>query len=630
MADNISEKPLLDKINSTSDIRQLTEKDLDALSDQVRQEMIESVSETGGHLGAGLGVVELTVALHYVFNTPYDRLVFDVGHQSYPHKILTGRRRKMKTLRQERGLSGFTKRAESEYDPFGAAHASTSISAALGMAVSADLNNQDRRAIAIIGDGAMTAGMAYEAMNNAGSMKLPLIVILNDNDMSIAPPVGAMSAYLSKLISSSSYRSLREVASQVAKRLPRPIANTAKKAEEYARGIVTGGTLFEELGFYYIGPIDGHNIQHLIPVLKNIRDKREQGPILVHVVTQKGYGYTPAEQSSDKFHGVSKFNIKTGTQNKSNNGPPSYTSVFSKELIKVAKKDKKIVAITAAMPSGTGLDKFAEEFPERFFDVGIAEQHAVTFAAGLAAEGMKPFAAIYSTFLQRAYDQIIHDVAIQELPVRFAIDRAGLVGADGPTHAGSFDIAYLANIPKMVLMAAADESELKRMVLTAANINDRPSAFRYPRGGGIGIASTNKTEPLAIGKGRIIKKGNKVAILSFGARLYESLKAAEILDNKGYSTSVADARFCKPLDTKLIKNLISNHDILITIEEGVVGGFGSHVMQYLTDNSLLKINSNIQTIVFPDKFIDHAKPDEMYKSANMDALSIVKRIVKFI
>ena len=630
MAENISDKSLLDKINSTSDIRQLTEKDLTTLSDQVRQEMIESVSETGGHLGAGLGVVELTVALHYVFNTPYDRLVFDVGHQSYPHKILTGRRNKMKTLRQERGLSGFTKRAESEYDPFGAAHASTSISAALGMAVSADLNNQDRRAIAVIGDGAMTAGMANKAMNNAGSMKLPLIVILNDNDMSIAPPVGAMSAYLSKLISSSSYRSLREVASQVAKRLPRPIANTAKKAEEYARGIVTGGTLFEELGFYYIGPIDGHNIQHLIPVLKNIRDKREQGPILVHVVTQKGYGYTPAEQSSDKFHGVSKFNIKTGTQNKSNNGPPSYTSVFSKELIRIAKKDKKIVAITAAMPSGTGLDKFAEKFPERFFDVGIAEQHAVTFAAGLAAEGMKPFATIYSTFLQRAYDQIIHDVAIQELPVRFAIDRAGLVGADGPTHAGSFDIAYLANIPKMVLMAAADENELKRMVLTAANINDRPSAFRYPRGEGIGIASTNKTEPLTIGKGRIIKKGNKVAILSFGARLYESLKAAEILDNKGYSTSVADARFCKPLDTKLIKNLISNHDILITIEEGVVGGFGSPVMQYLTDNNLLKINSNIQTIVFPDKFIDHAKPDEMYKSAKMDALSIVKRIVKFI
>ena len=630
MTDITSEKSILDKINFASDIRQLTEKDLSILSDQVRQEMIESVSETGGHLGAGLGVVELTVALHYVFNTPYDRLIFDVGHQSYPHKILTGRRKAMKTLRQEKGLSGFTKRAESEYDPFGAAHASTSISAALGMAVSADLKKEDRRAIAVIGDGAMTAGMAYEAMNNAGSMKLPLIVILNDNDMSIAPPVGAMSAYLSKLISSSSYRSLREVASQVAKRLPRPIANTAKKAEEYARGIVTGGTLFEELGFYYIGPIDGHNIQHLIPVLKNIRDKREQGPILVHVVTQKGYGYSPAEQSSDKFHGVSKFNIKTGTQNKSKKGPPSYTSVFSKELINLAKKDKKIVAITAAMPSGTGLDHFAEKFPERFFDVGIAEQHAVTFAAGLAAEGMKPFATIYSTFLQRAYDQIIHDVAIQELPVRFAIDRAGLVGADGPTHAGSFDIAYLANIPKMVLMAAADENELKRMVLTAANINDRPSAFRYPRGESIGILSPKKTEPLTIGKGHIIKKGNKVAILSFGARLYESLKAAEILDKKGISTSVADARFCKPLDTKLIKSLISTHDILITIEEGVVGGFGSHVMQHLTDNNLLKINSNIQSIVFPDKFIDHATPDAMYKNANMDALSIVKRVIKLI
>ena len=630
MTDSTSEKSILDKINFASDIRQLTEKDLSILSDQVRQEMIESVSETGGHLGAGLGVVELTVALHYVFNTPYDRLIFDVGHQSYPHKILTGRRKAMKTLRQEKGLSGFTKRAESEYDPFGAAHASTSISAALGMAVSADLKKEDRRAIAVIGDGAMTAGMAYEAMNNAGSMKLPLIVILNDNDMSIAPPVGAMSAYLSKLISSSSYRSLREVASQVAKRLPRPIANTAKKAEEYARGIVTGGTLFEELGFYYIGPIDGHNIQHLIPVLKNIRDKREQGPILVHVVTQKGYGYSPAEQSSDKFHGVSKFNIKTGTQNKSKKGPPSYTSVFSKELINLAKKDKKIVAITAAMPSGTGLDHFAEKFPERFFDVGIAEQHAVTFAAGLAAEGMKPFATIYSTFLQRAYDQIIHDVAIQELPVRFAIDRAGLVGADGPTHAGSFDIAYLANIPKMVLMAAADENELKRMVLTAANINDRPSAFRYPRGESIGILSPKKTEPLTIGKGHIIKKGNKVAILSFGARLYESLKAAEILDKKGISTSVADARFCKPLDTKLIKSLISTHDILITIEEGVVGGFGSHVMQHLTDNNLLKINSNIQSIVFPDKFIDHATPDTMYKNANMDALSIVKRVIKLI
>ena len=630
MTKNSYEKSILSRINSTSDIRQLEEGNLIQLANEVRQEMIESVAETGGHLGAGLGVVELTVALHYVFNTPYDRLVFDVGHQSYPHKILTGRRNKMKTLRQEKGLSGFTKRSESEFDPFGAAHASTSISATLGMAVAADLNNEDRRAIAVIGDGAMTAGMAYEAMNNAGSMKLPLIVILNDNDMSIAPPVGAMSAYLSKLISSSSYRSLREVASQVAKRLPRPIANTARRAEEYARGIVTGGTLFEELGFYYIGPIDGHNIQHLIPVLKNIRDKREQGPILVHVVTQKGHGYTPAEESSDKFHGVSKFNIKTGTQDKTKKGPPSYTSIFSKTLIDLAKKDKKIVAITAAMPSGTGLDLFSEKFSDRFFDVGIAEQHAVTFAAGLATEGMKPFVTIYSTFLQRAYDQIIHDVAIQELPVRFAIDRAGLVGADGATHAGSFDIAFLANIPKMILMAASDEVELRRMVLTAANINDRPSAFRYPRGKSIGLKLSKTIEPLAIGKGRIIKKGSKIAILSFGARLYESLEAAKILDEKGLSTTVADARFCKPLDTRLIKNLISNHDILVTIEEGVVGGFGSHVIQYLSDNNLLNINPNIQSIVFPDKFIDHATPETMYKNANMDAKSIVKKIIKFI
>tara|TARA_B100000674_G_scaffold401456_1_gene347267 strand:+ start:150 stop:1712 length:1563 start_codon:yes stop_codon:yes gene_type:complete len=500
---------VLDKITITSDIRSLDKETLKILANEVRNEMIKSVSQTGGHLGAGLGVVELTVALHYVFNTPYDRLIFDVGHQSYPHKILTGRRNKMKSLRQEKGLSGFTKRAESEYDPFGAAHASTSISAALGMAAAAELNNEDRRSIAVIGDGAMTAGMAYEAMNNAGSMKLPLIVILNDNDMSIAPPVGAMSAYLSKLISSSSYRSLREVASQVAKRLPKPLANTAKKAEEYARGIVTGGTLFEELGFYYIGPIDGHNLDHLIPILKNIRDKKEQGPVLVHVVTHKGHGYIPAEQSSDKFHGVSKFNIVTGTQKKNKNAPPSYTNIFADTLIKIAKKDKKIVAITAAMPSGTGLDKFEKIFPNRFFDVGIAEQHAVTFAAGLAAEGMKPFAAIYSTFLQRAYDQIVHDVAIQKLPVRFAIDRAGLVGADGATHAGSFDIAYLANIPKMVLMAAADENELRRMVITAAAINDRPSAFRYPRGASIGLKLDSEVKPLTIGKGRIIKNGKK-------------------------------------------------------------------------------------------------------------------------
>ena len=617
---------VLDKITITSDIRSLDKETLKILANEVRNEMIKSVSQTGGHLGAGLGVVELTVALHYVFNTPYDRLIFDVGHQSYPHKILTGRRNKMKSLRQEKGLSGFTKRAESEYDPFGAAHASTSISAALGMAAAAELNNEDRRSIAVIGDGAMTAGMAYEAMNNAGSMKLPLIVILNDNDMSIAPPVGAMSAYLSKLISSSSYRSLREVASQVAKRLPKPLANTAKKAEEYARGIVTGGTLFEELGFYYIGPIDGHNLDHLIPILKNIRDKKEQGPVLVHVVTHKGHGYIPAEQSSDKFHGVSKFNIVTGTQKKNKNAPPSYTNIFADTLIKIAKKDKKIVAITAAMPSGTGLDKFEKIFPNRFFDVGIAEQHAVTFAAGLAAEGMKPFAAIYSTFLQRAYDQIVHDVAIQELPVRFAIDRAGLVGADGATHAGSFDIAYLANIPKMVLMAAADENELRRMVITAAAINDRPSAFRYPRGASIGLKLDSEVKPLTIGKGRIIKNGKKICILSFGARLYESIKAAEILSTENYNITIADARFCKPLDKQLIKKLISNHEILITIEEGVIGGFGSHVMQYITDNNLLLNNSKMQSIVFPDKFIDQATPESMYKMAKMDSISIVNKI----
>jgi len=616
---------ILNNINSPNDIRKLDRETLKTLANEVRYEMIESVSQTGGHLGAGLGVVELTVALHYVFNTPYDRLIFDVGHQSYPHKILTGRRNRMKSLRQEKGLSGFTKRSESKFDPFGAAHASTSISAALGMATAANLNNEDRRSIAVIGDGAMTAGMAYEAMNNAGSMKLPLIVILNDNDMSIAPPVGAMSAYLSKLISSSSYRSLREVASQVAKRLPRPLANTAKKAEEYARGIVTGGTLFEELGFYYIGPIDGHNLEHLIPVLNNIRDKQEQGPVLVHVVTHKGHGYTPAEKSSDKFHGVSKFNIATGTQAKSKNGPPSYTSVFANTLIDVAKKDKKIVAITAAMPSGTGLDIFEKKFPNRFFDVGIAEQHAITFAAGLAAEGMKPFAAIYSTFLQRAYDQIIHDVAIQELPVRFAIDRAGLVGADGATHAGSFDIAYLANIPKMILMAASDENELRRMIITATNINDRPSAFRYPRGTSVGVKLDKNIKPLTIGKGQIIRKGKNICILSFGARLQESIKAAEILSKEKYNITIADARFCKPLDKKLIKNLISSHEIFITIEEGVIGGFGSHVLQYITENNLNK-NLKFNSIVFPDKFIDQATPESMYKNAKMDSISIVNKI----
>ena len=621
---------ILDKIENTSDIRKLEQNILKDLVKEVRDEMIKSVSKTGGHLGAGLGVVELTIALHYVFNTPYDRLIFDVGHQSYPHKILTGRRKRMKSLRQQKGLSGFTKRAESEYDPFGAAHASTSISAALGMATAADLNKEDRRSIAVIGDGSMTAGMAYEAMNNAGSMKLPLIVILNDNDMSIAPPVGAMSAYLSKLISSSSYRSLREVASQVAKKLPKPIANTAKRAEEYARGIVTGGTLFEELGFYYIGPIDGHNLDHLIPILKNIRDKKEKGPVLVHVVTHKGHGYPPAEKSSDKFHGVSKFNIITGSQTKNKKGPPSYTSVFANTLTELAKKDKKIVAITAAMPSGTGLDIFAKKFPKRFFDVGIAEQHAVTFAAGMAAEGMKPYAAIYSTFLQRAYDQIIHDVAIQELPVRFAIDRAGLVGEDGATHAGSFDIAYLANIPKMVLMAAANENELKKMCVTANYINDRPSAFRYPRGTGIGIKIENSLKPLTIGKGRVIKKGNKICILSFGARLYEALEASKILEENNYNITVADARFCKPLDKRLIKNLIKNHEIFLTIEEGVIGGFGSHVLQYITENNLLNKSSKVYSIVFPDKFINQASPIAMYQEAKMNSISIVKKIKELI
>ncbi len=621
---------ILDNIENTSDIRKLDQNILKDLVKEVRDEMIKSVSKTGGHLGAGLGVVELTIALHYVFNTPYDRLIFDVGHQSYPHKILTGRRKRMKSLRQKKGLSGFTKRAESEYDPFGAAHASTSISAALGMATAADLNKEDRRSIAVIGDGSMTAGMAYEAMNNAGSMKLPLIVILNDNDMSIAPPVGAMSAYLSKLISSSSYRSLREVASQVAKKLPKPIANTAKRAEEYARGIVTGGTLFEELGFYYIGPIDGHNLDHLIPILKNIRDKKEKGPVLVHVVTHKGHGYPPAEKSSDKFHGVSKFNIVTGSQNKNKKGPPSYTSVFANTLTELAKKDKKIVAITAAMPSGTGLDIFAKKFPKRFFDVGIAEQHAVTFAAGMAAEGMKPYAAIYSTFLQRAYDQIIHDVAIQELPVRFAIDRAGLVGADGATHAGSFDIAYLANIPKMVLMAAANENELKKMCVTANYINDRPSAFRYPRGIGIGVKIENNLKPLIIGKGKIVKKGNKICILSFGARLNEALDAAKILEGDNYDITIADARFCKPLDKNLIKNLIKNHEIFLTIEEGVVGGFGSHVLQYITENNLLNKSSKVYSIVFPDKFINQANPESMYQEAKMNSISIVKKIKELI
>jgi len=626
---NLDNKSILNRITYPADIRELDIESLIQLSNEVRKELIESVSQTGGHLGAGLGVVELTIALHYVFNTPYDRLIWDVGHQSYPHKILTGRHKQMKTLRKEGGLSGFTKRSESEYDPFGAAHAGTSISSALGMAVAADLNHEDRRVVAVIGDGAMTAGMAYEAMNNAGSMDLPLVVVLNDNDMSIAPPVGAMSAYLSKLISSSSYRSLRAVAGQVAKRFPKSLAKTAKKAEEYARGIVTGGTLFEELGFYYIGPIDGHNIKHLIPVLKNIKDKPHDGPVLVHVVTHKGHGYLPAEESSDKFHGVSKFNVVTGAQPKNKKSMPSYSSVFANTLSKIATNDKKIVAITAAMPSGTGLNLFAKKFPDRFFDVGIAEQHAVTFAAGLAAEGMKPFVAIYSTFLQRAYDQIIHDVSIQQLPVRFAIDRAGLVGADGPTHAGSFDITYLANIPKMIVMAAADGEELKRMCLTAANINNRPSAFRYPRGESTGFKNNRNLTPLTIGKGRLISKGNTIAILSFGARLQECIKAAELLEKRGLSTSVADARFCKPLDKGLIKNLYTKHSLLVSVEEGVIGGFASHVSKYISDNQELGDLSRFLSILLPDKFIEQGSPDAMYKNAGLDAQSIADRVQKF-
>ena len=623
-------KKILKKIHYPEDIRELDIESLISLSDEVRKEMIESVSQTGGHLGAGLGVVELTIALHYVFKTPYDRLIWDVGHQSYPHKIITGRLKKMHTLRKENGLSGFTKRTESEYDPFGAAHAATSISSALGMAVAANLRNEDRRVVSVIGDGAMTAGMAYEAMNNAGSMELPLVVILNDNDMSIAPPVGAMSAYLSKLISSSSYRSLRAVAGQVAKRFPKTLAKTAKKAEEYARGIVTGGTLFEELGFYYIGPIDGHNLKHLIPVLQNIKDKPHDGPILVHVVTRKGNGYPPAEESSDKFHGVSKFNVVTGIQPKNKKSAPSYSSVFANTLCSLAKDDEKILAVTAAMPSGTGLTSFAEKFPERFFDVGIAEQHAVTFSAGLAAEGMKPFATIYSTFLQRAYDQIIHDVALQKLPVRFAIDRAGLVGADGPTHAGAFDIAFLANIPNMVVMAAADGEELKKMCITASNINDRPSAFRYPRGESIGLKNTKTMFPLTIGKGRVVKKGNTIAILSFGARLGECLIASELLEKKGLSTTVADARFCKPLDKNLIDSLYNKHSILVTIEEGVIGGFGSHVAKHISDSQDLNNISKFLSIVFPDHFIEQATPENMYKNAALDAESIANKIHKFI
>ncbi len=614
--------PLLDTVATPADLKKLSRKQLRQLADELRQEVIDAVSVTGGHLGAGLGVVELTVALHYVFDTPRDTLIWDVGHQCYPHKILTGRRDRIRTLRQGGGLSGFTRRSESEYDPFGAAHSSTSISAGLGFAVGRDLSGEDSNVVAVIGDGAMSAGMAYEAMNNAGSMDSRLIVILNDNDMSIAPPVGAMSAYLSRLISSKPYVSLRHFAKELAHRFPRSIETVAKRAEEYARRMMTGGTLFEELGFFYIGPIDGHNLNHLLPVLHNVRKLHEDGPVLVHVVTQKGKGYKPAEDSSDKYHGVSKFDVVTGTQVKSKTNAPSYTRVFAESLIREAEHDDKIVAITTAMPSGTGLNLFAERFPDRCFDVGIAEQHGVTFAAGLAAKGYKPFAASYSTFLQRAYDQVVHDVAVQGLPVRFAIDRAGLVGADGATHAGAFDIAYLCCLPGFVVMAAADEAELVRMVATAAAIDDRPSAVRYPRGEGVGVELPARGEVLEIGKGRILRDGSTVAILSFGARLQESLKAADELAARGLSTTVADARFAKPLDEDLVRRLASDHEVLITIEEGSTGGFSAQVLHFLATSDLTS-DLKIRTMTLPDRFQDHDKPDRQYEEAGLTAPHIV-------
>lgn len=624
MADT-SKTPLLDTINSPADLRALEPSRLRQLADELRTETIDAVSQTGGHLGAGLGVVELTTALHYVFNTPDDKLIFDVGHQCYPHKILTERRDRIRTLRAGGGLSGFTKRAESPYDPFGAAHSSTSISAGLGFDVAHQMLGQPHRVVSVIGDGSMSAGMAYEAMNNAGAMKSRMVVILNDNDMSIAPPVGGMSAYLSRLISGKPYLSLRQVGKQLAQKFPRSFEKMAERAEEFARGMLTGGTMFEELGFYYVGPVDGHNIDHLLPVLENVRDAK-QGPILVHVVTEKGKGYLPAEKSADKYHGVAKFDVVTGTQMKGKSNAPAYTKVFANALVQEAEKDDRIVAVTAAMPSGTGLDIFGKAFPERTFDVGIAEQHAVTFCAGMAAGGLKPFAAIYSTFLQRGYDQVVHDVAIQSLPVRFAIDRAGLVGADGPTHAGSFDITYLATLPGFVVMAAGDEAELVHMVATAAAIDDRPSAFRFPRGEGVGVDMPQAGVPLEIGKGRILREGSSVAILSFGARLAEVMQAADDLAAMGLTATVADARFAKPLDEDLIARLAREHPLLVTIEEGAVGGFGSHVLQFLATNDLLD-GLKVRPMVLPDSFIDQDKPQVMYDVAGLNAPQIVTTVV---
>lgn len=618
--------PLLDRIHDPKDLRTLPESDLTTLADELRAETIDAVSVTGGHLGAGLGVVELTVALHYVFNTPEDKIIWDVGHQAYPHKILTGRRDRIRTLRQEGGLSGFTKRSESIYDPFGAGHSSTSISAGLGMAVASELKNENKRnIIAVIGDGSMSAGMAYEAMNNAGSLDARLIVILNDNDMSIAPPTGAMSSYLARLVSSPSYRNLRERAKALSRKLPKFFWDKAKRSEEYARGFLTGGTLFEELGFYYVGPIDGHNLDHLLPVLKNVRE-HPNGPVLVHVVTRKGKGYPPAEAASDKYHGVSRFNVVTGEQIKVKSSAPSYTKVFANALIEEATHDDKIVAVTAAMPTGTGLDQFAQKFPKRMFDVGIAEQHAVTFAAGMACEGLKPFVAIYSTFLQRAYDQIVHDVAIQKLPVRFAIDRAGFVGADGSTHAGSYDSVFLSALPGFVVMAPSDEKELMHMVRTAAAYDQGPISFRFPRGDGIGLKLPYRGEIIEIGKGRILREGSKVALLGFGTRLQEALAAADELAASGLSTTVADARFAKPLDEELVRRLAQEHEVLITIEEGASGGFGGQVLQFLSREGLLDKGLKIRTLTLPDEYLHHGPQAKVLSQVGLDRRGIVNSV----
>ena len=617
----------LKDINFPSDIKKLSNSELKILSKEVRKEMIDAVSETGGHLGAGLGVVELTVALHYIFDTPNDKLVWDVGHQSYPHKILTGRKDKIRTLRKGGGLSGFTKRSESEYDPFGAAHSSTSISSALGIAVANKLSNKSNNVIAVIGDGAMSAGMAYEAMNNAGASKTKMIVILNDNDMSIAKPVGAMRSYLAKLFSGKVYFSLRETVKLIISAFSKRFSNKAGKAEDFLRSAVTGGTFFNTLGFYYIGPIDGHDLDVLLPVLKNAKESTHNGPIMIHIKTEKGKGYEFAEKSADKYHGVSKFNVTTGVQEKSKSTIPNYTKVFANTLIKHAEKDSKIIGITAAMPSGTGMDIFAKKFPNRMFDVGIAEQHAVTFSGGLATQGYKPFAAIYSTFLQRAYDQVVHDIAIQSLPVRFAIDRAGLVGADGPTHAGSFDITYLSTLPNFVVMAASDESELVKMINTSVQINDRPSAFRYPRGNGIGVELPDYDQKLIIGKGRFIKEGKQVALVNFGAKLQECLIAEKNLSKKGIFPTVFDARFAKPLDENSLWQLATNHDVIITIEEGSIGGFGSHVNHFLNEKNLLDKETKFRSMILPDLFIDHDKPENMYKVAGLDSTSIENKVI---